>query len=133
MTAESGSVPRPRCRSAVAVLRAEFAKPLPVNDLAAVAGMSPSSFHQHFRAITSFPPLQFQKQLRLIEALRLMQSEGSSATTAAFAMRYESASQFTREYGRLFGLPPVSDTKAMRLDLGLARIAAPASRHRIVN
>ena len=112
-----------RIARAVAVLRADFAKPLPVNRLAAAAGMSLSSFHQHFKAVTSLSPLQFQKQLRLIEARRLMQSEGLSAATAAFAVGYESASQFTREYGRLFGLPPVSDTRAVRLDLGLARVA----------
>lgn len=112
-----------RVGRAVAVLRADFAKPLPVEQLAAAAGMSPSSFHQHFKAVTSLSPLQFQKQLRLIEARRLMQSEGASAATAAFAVGYESVSQFTREYGRLFGLPPVSDMKAARLDPGLARVA----------
>lgn len=112
-----------RIARAVAVLRTDFAKPLPVNRLAAAAGMSPSSFHQHFKAITSLSPLQFQKQLRLIEARRLMHSDGASASTAAFAVGYESVSQFTREYGRLFGLPPVGDTKAARLDLGMARVA----------
>lgn len=99
---------------AVAVLRAEFAQPLPVTRLAAVAGMSPSSFHQHFRAVTSLSPLQFQKQLRLIEARRLMTSQGASASSAAFAVGYESVSQFTREYGRMFGLPPVRDIAAAR-------------------
>ena len=99
---------------AVALLRAEFAKAWPVERLAAEAGMSPSSFHQHFRAVTSLPPLQFQKQLRLIEARRLMVSEGASASGAAFAVGYESVSQFTREYGRMFGSPPVKDTEAVR-------------------
>jgi AraC-like DNA-binding protein len=103
-----------RVARAVAVLRAEFARQLPVERLAAVAGMSPSSFHQHFRAVTSLSPLQFQKHLRLIEARRLMMSEGGSASKAAFAVGYESVSQFTREYGRLFGLPPVKDAKAVR-------------------
>jgi AraC-like DNA-binding protein len=103
-----------RVARAVAVLRAEFARQLPVERLAAVAGMSPSSFHQHFRAVTSLSPLQFQKHLRLIEARRLMMSEGASASKAAFAVGYESVSQFTREYGRLFGLPPVKDAKAVR-------------------
>ena len=98
---------------AVAVLRAEFAKPLPVGSLAAVAGMSPSSFHQHFRAVTSLSPLQFQKQLRLIEARQLMTSEGVSAGAAAFAVGYKSASQFTREYRRMFGLPPARDREAV--------------------
>lgn len=76
--------------------------------------MSPSSFHQHFRAVTSLSPLQFQKHLRLLEARRLMMSDGVSASSAAFAVGYESVSQFTREYGRMFGLPPVKDTKAVR-------------------
>ncbi|WP_026871216.1 AraC family transcriptional regulator [Inquilinus limosus] len=103
-----------RVARAVAVLRTEFAQPLPVERLAAVAGMSPSSFHHHFRAVTSLSPLQFQKQLRLIEARRLMLSEGATASSAAFAVGYESVSQFTREYGRMFGLPPVRETKAAK-------------------
>nr|WP_315244200.1 AraC family transcriptional regulator [uncultured Albidiferax sp.] len=104
----------PRVAKAVAVLRAEFAQTLPVERLAAVAGMSPSSFHQHFRSQTSLSPLQFQKQLRLIEARRLMLSDGVSASSAAFAVGYESVPQFTREYGRLFGLSPVRHTEAAR-------------------
>ncbi|MEH2589203.1 AraC family transcriptional regulator [Bradyrhizobium sp. AZCC 1721] len=103
-----------RVARAVAMLRAKFAQPLRVEQLAAVSGMSPSSFHQHFRAVTSLSPLQFQKQLRLIEARRLMLSEGMAASSAAFAVGYESVSQFTREYGRLFGLPPGRETKAAR-------------------
>lgn len=104
-----------RVARAVAVLRAEFDQPLPVERLAATAGMSPSSFYQHFRAVTSLSPLQFQKQLRLIEARRLMMSEGVSATSAAFAVGYESVPQFTREYGQTFGLPPVKDRAAARV------------------
>lgn len=104
----------PRVARAVAMLRAEFAQPLPVERLAAAAGMSSSSFHQHFRSVTSLSPLQFQKQLRLIEARRLMLSGGASASSAAFAVGYESVPQFTREYGRMFGLPPVRDMDAMR-------------------
>ncbi|WP_018388094.1 AraC family transcriptional regulator [Ancylobacter sp. FA202] len=103
-----------RIARAVALLRAEFDKPLPVSRLAEAAGMSPSTFHQHFRAVTSLSPLQFQKQLRLIEARRLMAAQGASASTAAFAVGYESVPQFTREYGRLFGVPPVRDTRAQR-------------------
>lgn len=103
-----------RVARAVAVLRAEFARALPVEQLAAVAGMSLSSFHQHFRAVTSLSPLQFQKQLRLIEARRLMLSEGTAASSAAFAVGYESVSQFTREYGWMFGSPPVRDTDTVR-------------------
>jgi AraC-like DNA-binding protein len=103
-----------RVARAVAILRAEFARPLRVERLAAVAGMSPSSFYQHFRAATSLSPLQLQKQLRLIEARRLMLSEGVSASSAAFTVGYESVSQFTREYGRMFGLPPVREIKAAK-------------------
>ena len=103
-----------RMARAVRVLRADFAQPLPVERLAGLAGMSVSSFHHHFRSATSLSPLQFQKQLRLIEARRLMLSEGVSASSAAFSVGYESVSQFTREYGRLFGSPPVRETEAAR-------------------
>ena len=110
-----------RISRAVAVLRAEFAQVLRVGRLAEVAGMSPSSFHQHFRALTSLSPLQFQKRLRLIEARRLMLDEGASASHAAHCVGYESVPQFTREYHRLFGLPPVRETGLVRL---MARSAA---------
>lgn len=103
-----------RVARAVAVLRADFARPVLVERLADVAGMSPSSFHQHFRSVTSLTPLQFQKQLRLIEARRLMQAEGLNASSAAFAVGYESVPQFTREYGRMFGLPPVRHMEAAK-------------------
>ena len=109
-----------RVGRAVALLRAEFACPLSVDRLAATAGMSPSSFHHHFRAVTSLSPMQFQKQLRLIEARRLMMSEGRTASSAAFAVGYESVPQFTREYGRMFGLPPGKDMEAMRNWAGAA-------------
>lgn len=103
-----------RVARAVLVLRADYARPLRVEELADVAGMSPSSFHQHFRSLTSLSPLQFQKHLRLIEARRLMQSEGASAASAAFAVGYESVPQFTREYGRMFGLSPARDARAAK-------------------
>ena len=99
---------------AVAVLRSEFDRPLRVERLAAVAGMSASTFHHRFRAITSLSPIQFQKQLRLIEARRRMLNEGLPANQAAFAVGYESASQFTREYARMFGLPPGRDRDESR-------------------
>ena len=73
-----------------------------------------SSFHEHFRAITSLSPLQFQKQLRLIEARRLMLAEGEMISNAAYSVGYESVSQFTREYGRLFSSPPARDIKAAK-------------------
>jgi AraC-like DNA-binding protein len=103
-----------RVARAVALLRADFTRSLTVDRLAAAAGMSRSSFHQHFRAVTSLSSLQSQKQLRLIDARRLMMSEGVSARSAAFVVSYESVSQFTREYGRMFGLPPIKDTETVR-------------------
>ena len=110
-----------RVARAVALLRAEFARPLPVERLAAVAGMSLSAFHAHFRNVTSLSPLQFQKQLRLIEARRLMLAEGAKAGSAAYAVGYESVPQFTREYRRLFGLPPAQEVEAARV---LTRVPA---------
>ncbi|MCS0615901.1 AraC family transcriptional regulator [Massilia kyonggiensis] len=98
-----------RIARAVALLRTGYAQRLPVEKLATAAGMSPSAFHQHFRAVTSLSPLQFQKQLRLIEARRLMLAEGVNASHAAYAVGYESVQQFTREYGRMFGKPPMRD------------------------
>ena len=71
--------------------------------------MSASSFHQHFKAITSLSPLRFQKHLRLLEARQLMSGEGASASRAAFAVGYQSVPQFTREYRRMFGAPPLRD------------------------
>ena len=103
-----------RVARAVAVLRAEFARPVPIGRLAAEAGMSPSSLHQHFKAVTSVSPLQFQKQLRLLEARRLMLRDGLGASRAAFEVGYESASQFTREYARMFGAPPRRDVSESR-------------------
>ena len=104
----------PRIARAVALLRADYAKTVPVERLAMVASMSPSSFHRHFRAATSLSPIQFQKHLRLIEAKRLLLSQGVSATRAAVAVGYESVPQFTREYARMFGLPPIRDQQAAR-------------------
>jgi AraC-like DNA-binding protein len=104
-----------RIGRAVATLRSDFARAVPVETLAASAGMSLSSFHLHFRRVTSLSPLQFQKQLRLIEARRLMLADGLGASSAAFAVGYESVSHFTREYGRLFGSPPVRDMQAARM------------------
>jgi AraC-like DNA-binding protein len=101
-----------RIARAIALLRTRFARRLSTEVLAATAGMSSSSFHKHFKAITSSSPLQFQKQLRLLEARRLMVSEGMSSRRAAFTVGYESASQFTRDYARRFGLPPRREVQA---------------------
>lgn len=101
-------------------LRADFARPVDVRELAQAAHMSPSAFHQHFKSVTSLSPLQYVKQLRLVEARRLMLADGVRAERAAFAVGYESASQFSREYGRLFGAPPISDVGRLRRTGGLA-------------
>jgi AraC-like DNA-binding protein len=95
-----------RIAGAVALIRSEYTQTLSVARLAAAAGMSRSAFHQHFRSATTLSPLQFQKQLRLIEARRLLHAGGLTASRAAFDVGYESISQFSREYARLFGLPP---------------------------
>jgi len=101
-----------RIARAVAILRANYAKPVQIEHLAAAAGMSRSGFHQHFHAITSLTPLQFQKQLRLIEARRLIVSSGKILSQVAFEVGYESASQFSREYARMYGQPPTRDKRA---------------------
>jgi len=90
-------------------IRAEYQKPIRVEQLARQAGMSLSSFHAHFKAVTDMSPLQFQKRLRLMEARRLMIGASHDAAGAAFEVGYESASQFSREYSRLFGNPPGRD------------------------
>jgi AraC-like DNA-binding protein len=100
-----------RIARAVNLIRAQLAAPLRVEQLASTAGMGLSSFHEHFRAITSLTPLQFQKQLRLIAARRLMLSAGEPISNAAYAVGYESVPQFTREYARLFGIPPARDRR----------------------
>jgi AraC-like DNA-binding protein len=103
-----------RIARAVSLLRNEYTCRLPVDRLAAEARMGLSAFHRHFRDVTSLTPLQFQKQLRLIEARRLMLAEGANASNAAFSVGYESVHQFTREYSRMFGLPPGRDMEAAR-------------------
>jgi transcriptional regulator GlxA family with amidase domain len=92
-------------------LMANFDKPLRVEDMARKAGLSTSAFHNHFRSMTAMSPLQFQKRMRLNEARRLMLTEHVDASTAAFEVGYESPSQFSREYSRLFGAPPMRDIK----------------------
>ena len=100
-----------RIARAVDILRRAYARPVRVEDLAEAAGMSAPAFHKHFRAITTLSPVQFQKQLRLIEARRLMLAEGAKIAQAAHAVGYASVTQFTREYGRLFDAPPGRDIR----------------------
>ena len=100
--------------SAIHLLRDRFAEPVRMEELASAAGMSASAFHRRFRQITSMTPLQYQKQLRLQEARRLMVAEELNVETAAFQVGYESASQFSREYARMFGRPPRRDVVSLR-------------------
>jgi transcriptional regulator GlxA family with amidase domain len=111
---------------AVSWLRANFSQPMKVDDLAKLAHMSVSSFHQHFKAVTSMSPLQFQKALRLQEARRLMLSAMVDAGAASWRVGYQSASQFSREYGRFFGCAPTKDIARLREhgDVDLTPVAA---------
>lgn len=104
-------------RRVIAHLRANFARPVRMEDLIEIAGMSEATFHRHFRAATAMSPLQYQKALRLQEARRRL-SVGADATGAAFAVGYESASQFSREYARMFGLSPGRDAARLRANAG---------------
>ena len=94
-------------------MKENFSKPVKVEDLANNSGMSVSAFHNHFRSMTAMSPLQFQKKMRLNEARRLMLAEHLDASKAAFEVGYESPSQFSREYSRLFGAPPMKDIRQL--------------------
>lgn len=94
---------------AIHVLRSEFRSPLSVSDLANRAGMSPSSFHKHFKSITGTTPLQYQKDLRLIEARASLIERGQSVSETAYAVGYESPTHFSRDYSKKFGMPPSQD------------------------
>lgn len=99
---------------AIEWLKENFTQPLRIDDLAEKASMSTSTFHHHFRSMTALSPLQYTKQLRLQEARNLMLSQRLDAATAAFQVGYESPSQFSREYSRLFGAPPLRDISSLR-------------------
>lgn len=99
---------------AIERLNEDFMQPLRIDDLAAQVNMSTSTFHHHFRSMTAMSPLQYQKWLRLNEARRLMLTENQDASTASFNVGYESPSQFSREYSRMFGAPPLRDITNLR-------------------
>lgn len=99
------------------MLKKNYSKSLSVEELAKAAGMGVSTLHHHFKALTSSSPLQYQKHLRLHEARRLMLAGVCDAGSAAFEVGYESRSQFTREYRRLFGEPPMRDIKTIKMTL----------------
>ncbi|ACB96201.1 AraC family transcriptional regulator [Beijerinckia indica] len=108
---------------AIAWIGQHFRERFSIERLAAEVGMSPSSVHEHFRAVTAMTPLQFQKQLRLQDARSLMLVEDIDITTAALRVGYESPSQFSREYRRHFGEPPARDIARLRASPGLAVVA----------
>ncbi|MEH1791566.1 AraC family transcriptional regulator [Nostoc sp.] len=103
-----------RIAEVIKLIKADLTKPMRVEELAGQASMSLSSFHHHFKSVTSMSPLQYQKQLRLLEARRLMLAENSDAANAAYQVGYESQSQFSREYSRMFGAPPMRDIERLR-------------------
>ena len=110
--------PAQRVARAIELIKLRYAEPLRIDQLAAAAHMSSSSLHERFKAATAMTPLQFQKQLRLQEARRLMLVDGMEAATASHRVGYESPSQFSREYRRLFGAPPRREVMAMRVPGG---------------
>jgi AraC-like DNA-binding protein len=103
-----------RIARAVQRIRMNFDKPLRIDSLAQELGMSTSGLHYHFKEVTALTPLQYQKQLRLQEARRLLLGEDIDAATAGYRVGYEDPAHFTREYKRLFGLPPLRDVGRLR-------------------
>jgi AraC-like DNA-binding protein len=104
----------PRMAPAIRRLHAEFDRALSVEELAEGVGLSASRFHHHFKAVTGMTPVQFQKQLRLQEARRLLLADDLDAATAGYRVGYNSASHFSRDYRRLFGAPPMQDVERLR-------------------
>jgi AraC-like DNA-binding protein len=108
-----------RISRAIGHLREHFDEPLKIEDIARELGMSVSGFHHHFKSVTMMSPLQFQKQIRLQEARRLMLGEDLDAASAGFRVGYEDPSYFSREYKKLFGAPPQRDIAKLRSNLEL--------------
>jgi AraC-like DNA-binding protein len=119
-----------RVARAIDWLKLHYAEPLRIEDLATRAQMSVSGLHHHFRQLTGMSPLQYQKWLRLNEARRQMLSEGAEAATAGFSVGYESPSQFSREYARLFGAPPRRDVEALRPQGGVPSARSDGAKRR---
>ena len=103
-----------RIAKAIERLRKDFDQPLRIENIARELGMSVSGFHHHFKEVTAMSPLQFQKQLRLQEARRLMLDEHLDAASAGYRVGYDDAAHFNREYKRLFGVPPMRDVHRLR-------------------
>jgi AraC-like DNA-binding protein len=108
-----------RVRRVIRSLREDYAKPIRIENLAELAGMSETSLHRHFKAVTSMSPLQFQKQVRLQEARNRLLGQGGDVAGVGFAVGYDSPSQFSREYSRQFGQPPGRDLERLRADPSL--------------
>lgn len=119
-----------RIANAIDWLKENYRKPLRIEELASKVQMSPSSLHHHFRQLTRMSPLQYQKWLRLTEARRLMLNENMDAANSAFNVGYESPSQFSREYSRLFGAPPKRDIEQLRRGNGML-VPGLSGLHRI--
>lgn len=98
----------------IRLMTSDLARPLRVEELAAMSHMSVSSFHHHFKAVTAMSPLQYQKRLRLTHARQILLSENADAASTAYRVGYESPSQFSREYARMFGAPPMRDVEGLR-------------------
>lgn len=99
---------------AIAIINEDYAKPLRIDELARAISLSPSALHHQFKRVTAMSPLQYQKQIRLQEARRLLIAESLEAADVSYKVGYESPSQFSREYARMFGLPPIRDAKRLR-------------------
>src|SRR6266550_4068013 len=119
-----------RTAKAIAWVRANYAKPLRIEDLAKIAGMGVSTLHHHFRTLTAMSPLQYQKQFRLHAARERMLIDNLDAASAAFEVGYESATQFNREYSRLFGQPPMRDIRTLRSP-GAPRLESVGNRQSV--
>jgi AraC-like DNA-binding protein len=105
----------PQIKKAIIFIRENYSSPLIVEDIARLVGMSYSAFHRHFKAATGIGPLQYQKNLRLCEARRLLMTESTTASSVAFLVGYQSSSQFSREYKRMFGITPMREPRINRL------------------
>ncbi|MES2626556.1 MAG: AraC family transcriptional regulator [Pseudomonadota bacterium] len=113
----------------IRVMKANLALPLRIETLADMAHMSASSFHHHFKTVTALSPLQYHKLLRLTEARQIMFAEHADAASTAYRVGYESASQFSREYARMFGAPPLRDVVALRTEARRVDATVPEQLH----
>lgn len=123
--AQPGS-PASRVARAISHIRQNWNNPLRTQELAQIAGMSPSSFHEHFKAVTATSPIQYQKSLRLVEARRLLAETGEAISSVAFSVGYESPTQFSRDYRRIHGMAP----RETRLEKQTQNAPGPEQQHR---